>query len=62
MVPLSLGAFKGEGEEKTEACTCAKAQVHVSSSVLGEREVTTHTPDPSWGLGMTSEKGRLDEG
>ncbi len=27
----TLRAFKGEGERKTEACTCANAQVHASS-------------------------------
>ena len=31
------GVTLGEGEEKTEACTCAKTQVHASSLVLGER-------------------------
>ena len=36
-IPLSLRAFKGEGEGKTEGCTCAKAQVHPSSLVLGGR-------------------------
>ena len=34
----TLRAFKGEGEERTEACTCALAQVHASSLVLGRRE------------------------
>ena len=37
-IPLSLRAIKGEGEIKTEACTCAKAQVHASSLVLGRGE------------------------
>ncbi len=36
LIPLSLRAIKGEGEEKTEASTCAKAQVLASSLVLGE--------------------------
>ena len=35
LVPLSLRAFKGEGERKTEACTCARAQVHASSFGTG---------------------------
>ena len=38
LVPLSLRAYKGEGEEKTEGCTCAKAQVHPSSLVQGRGE------------------------
>ena len=36
-IPLSLRAFNGEGEEKTEACTCALAQVHASSFGTGGR-------------------------
>ncbi len=32
---LTLRAFKGEGERKPEACTCASAQVHASGLVLG---------------------------
>ena len=34
-IPLSLRAFKVEGERKTEACTCANAQVHASSFGTG---------------------------
>ena len=37
LVPLSLRAFKEEGERKTEACTCALAQVHASSFGTGGR-------------------------
>ena len=44
LVPLSLGAIKGEGEEKTEGCTCALAQVHPSSLVLGRGDRTAHPP------------------
>ena len=35
LVPLSLRAYKGEGEEKTEASACARAQALASSLVLG---------------------------
>ena len=37
-IPLSLRAIKGEGERKTEGCTCTEAQVHPSSLVLGGGE------------------------
>ena len=37
LVPLSLRAFNGEGERRTEARTGAMAPVRASSSVLGER-------------------------
>ena len=37
-IPLSLRAIKGEGERKTEAYTCAVAQVYASSLILGGRE------------------------
>ena len=40
-IPLSLRAIKGKGERKTEACTCAKAQVHASSFGTGGRGVRT---------------------
>ena len=33
-IPLSLGAFKGEGEGKTEGYACALAQAYPSSLVL----------------------------
>ncbi len=36
LIPLSLRAFEGEGEIKTEGCTSAKAEVQPSSLVLGE--------------------------
>ena len=38
LVPLSLRALKGEGEEKTEGSDCAMAQSLASSLVLGGRE------------------------
>ncbi len=38
LVPLSLRAIKGEGEGKTEACTCALAQVHASVWYWGSGE------------------------
>ncbi len=38
LVPLSLRAYKGEGEEKTERCTCTLAQVLASSLVPGRKE------------------------
>ena len=46
MIPLSLRAFEGEGEEKTEGHTCAYAQVCPSSLVLreGRKLVPAHPP------------------
>ena len=41
LIPLSLRALKGEGEEKTEASACAMAQALASSLVLGRREGIT---------------------
>ena len=38
LVPLSLRAIEGEGEEKTEASACALAQALASSLVLGKKE------------------------
>ncbi len=37
-IPLSLRAYKGEGEEKTEGSACAMAQALPSSLVLGRKE------------------------
>ncbi len=38
LIPLSLRAFKGEGEKRTEAEVGAEAPTSASSSVLGRRE------------------------
>ena len=46
-IPLSLRAFKGEGEEKTEGRTCALAQVRPSSLILREGGEET-SPAPPW--------------
>ena len=35
LVPLSLRAFKGEGERRIGACICAKAHMHAPNSVPG---------------------------
>ena len=35
MVPLSLRAFKGEGEKRIGACICAKAHMQAPNSVPG---------------------------
>ena len=55
-VPLSLRAFKGEGEIRIGAYACASAHAYAPNSVPGEegeREDTTLYS--SWGLGMTGE-------
>ena len=37
LVPLSLRAFKGEGERRIGACICAKAHMQAPNSVPGRR-------------------------
>ncbi len=69
-IPLSLRAFKGEGEIRTEGDVGASAPTSPSSSVLGGkgdgfpigvgndgRGAGRPTPDSSRGIGMTREKG-----
>ena len=38
LVPLSLRAFKGEGERRIGACICALAHMQAPNSVPGEGE------------------------
>ncbi len=58
-IPLSLRAFKGEGERITEAEVGAKAPTSASSSVLGRgrgeevKGVSGQVLDSSRGIGMT---------
>ena len=54
MIPLSLRAFKGEGEIRTEAHVGAVHPRGPLVQYLGKREMEREpAPDYSWGIGMT---------
>ena len=63
LIPLSLKALKGEGEEKTEGSACAMAQALPSSLVLvGEGEGERRTAPTSASSSVLRGRERVTEG